>query len=366
MPTTHPVPITKSLLLRAARDIHGRITSLNACRLPALHTSDAQWEQLQRLRFKSMKASQRRLFAAAAEVNWQLRASAQQLVRELHDFCSHLDVAATQSARSNSFREIYDDLVHLEDEFDDVRIDRRNHMLTVRTESIELEGVDLGPFDIALHWSDIGGDFSAYSVIAVDPVKADGDSSVTHPHVRSDALCEGDGKALIARALKRGELFEFFILVRQVLRTYDPSGAHQTLDNWFDTECEECTDCGCCLDEDTRYSCERCSSQICTDCFDICDACNGGFCQQCSDTCASCEEPVCRGCSEVSADRTSRRCRDCIEEEADAEASTTTTLTTTEETDEESSHAQESTEAESPPPHAPVHAGCLGEALVSA
>ncbi len=366
MPTDSPVPLTKSLLLRAARDIHGRVSSLNAFRLPALHTTDAQWEQLQHLRLKSMKASQRHLFAAAAEVHWELRASARQLIRELHDFCSHLDLAGLQSAHINSCREIYDDLVHLEDEFDEVRIDRRNHMLTVRTEPIELEGVDLGPFDIALHWTDIGRDFAAYSVIAVDPVKADGDSRVTHPHVRNDVLCEGDGKVPIARALKRGELFEFFILVRQVLRTYDSSSAYQTLDEWFESECEECTDCGCCLDEDTRYSCERCSSQICSDCSDICDVCNGVFCQQCSDTCSACEEPVCRGCSEVSADRTSRRCRDCIEEEADAEASTTTTLTTTEETDEESSHAQETTAAEMPPTHAPVHARCVGETLVSA
>ncbi len=358
MPNDHPVPLTQSLLLRVARDIHCRVTSLNAFRLPALHTTDAQWEQLQGLRLKSMKARSMHLFAAAAEVHWQLRASARELIRELHDFCSHVD-AASQSARMNSCREVYDDLVHLEDEFDEVRFDRRNQMLTVRTEPIELEGVDLGPFDIALHWSDIGREFSAYSVIAVHPVKADGDECVTHPHVRHDALCEGDGKVPIARALQRGELFEFFVLVRQVLRTYDPSSAYQPLDEWFDAKCEECSDCGCCLDEYERNSCDSCSSQICNDCSDVCGICTGVCCQQCSDRCASCEEPVCRGCSEVSVDQTARRCRVCIEKDAEDEPPTT------EETDDEHTHAEEATEEETPA-DTPVHAGCLGEAALSA
>jgi hypothetical protein len=64
---------------------------------------------------------------------------------------------------------------------------------------------------------------------------------VTHPHVCNGQLCEGDGAAPIKAALGSGRLLDFFVLVGQILETYNDASAHVTLDNW---EGRSCNDCG--------------------------------------------------------------------------------------------------------------------------
>ncbi len=212
---------------------------------------------------------------------------------------------------------------------------------------------------IALHWSDIGRGHKPYTVMAVHPQRSARDYSVSHPHVLGDQLCEGDGKQPIAHALKRGELFEFFVLVRQVLRTYAAASAYQSLSDWFNEGSDECHDCGCCLDEYERNSCDRCGDVVCNDCCDCCGVCDNYFCQQCAYSCDTCEEPVCRGCSEVSADQTARRCRECVEEETEDEPPTPEEI-------HDPPTDEVETAAETPATDAPVHAGRLGQAVVPA
>ena len=70
----------------------------------------------------------------------------------------------------------------------------------MRTGPIELEEIYLGSFRIELHWDQIDRQ-RAYEVIATDPNPPDGDDRVTHPHVRDQVLCEGEGATSIKAAL---------------------------------------------------------------------------------------------------------------------------------------------------------------------
>src|SRR5690606_36516860 len=130
-----------------------------------------------------------------------------------------------------TLRLLLEELQSLPDEFDDVHIDWLTKILRVRTERIVLEDVDLGPFEIRLALDQLGCD-QPYSVIALDPCRPGCCDDVTHPHVQSNTLCEGEGRYAIARALEQGRLCEFFLLVVQILRTYNAGSAYVRLSDW--------------------------------------------------------------------------------------------------------------------------------------
>ncbi|MBA4017585.1 MAG: hypothetical protein C0483_10470 [Pirellula sp.] len=185
-----------------------------------------------------------------------------------------------------------DDLTALETEFNEVEVDLRKKQLSVTTDSIELEGVSLGQFVIRLNWSHLGEN-RPYEVEAVEPNPAAGDSSVTHPHVHGNALCEGDGKFAIRSALEAGRLLDFFLLVRQILETYNPSSAYVRIKDW---EGVSCVDCGCTTDRDESSSCERCESDLCSDCVSNCSDCGRSSCSECRSVCHGCDADYCRRC----------------------------------------------------------------------
>ena len=55
-------------------------------------------------------------------------------------------------------------------------------------------------------------------------------------------LCEGEGRLPVLRALEQGRLLDFFLLVRNVLSTYNPDGAHLPLSRWRGAPCTDCGD----------------------------------------------------------------------------------------------------------------------------
>ena len=87
--------------------------------------------------------------------------------------------------------DLYRDLVALESEFEAVQCDPEEQTISVTTQPIVLEGIDLGRFQIRLSWQRRQGNWS-YTVVALEPHPAQSNDSVTHPHV-SDEVCEGDG-----------------------------------------------------------------------------------------------------------------------------------------------------------------------------
>jgi hypothetical protein len=106
-------------------------------------------------------------------------------------------------------------------EFDEVQIDLTNKCVAVETLPIVLQDIDLGPFRVVLEWTKLRHD-RPYQVIALEPNPAAGKSDETHPHVRDDELCEGDGQPSIRQALHQGRILDFFLLVRQILENYNP------------------------------------------------------------------------------------------------------------------------------------------------
>ncbi len=141
-----------------------------------------------------------------------------------------------------SLPSIMADLRALHDEFDEVSIDLRRRMISVTTEPIILEGVELGPFAIEWSWMAMERP-SPYRVWAIEPNTATSNESATHPHVSSGRLCEGEASHSIRQALSEGRLFDFFLIVRQVLRTYNAGSAYVPIDEWYGPPCQECGTC---------------------------------------------------------------------------------------------------------------------------
>ena len=125
-------------------------------------------------------------------------------------------------------------------EFGEVEIDLKAHELAVTTETIELEGVVLGEFQIRLTWTEIGHGSQPYRVVALDPHPAARRDDVTHPHVQDERLCEGEGRSAIAAALAEGRLYEFFLLVDQLLHNYGRGSGFVEMDDWEGVPCSDC------------------------------------------------------------------------------------------------------------------------------
>lgn len=241
-----------------------------------------------------------RLYDDVQNRGW--RTATEHIERRLASALESLIYAVRDSARScscdahgpasASLRSLVEDLSALTSEFDEVEFDLREKRLWVVTDSIELKGLALGRFRIVLRWARLGEN-RPYFLEAVDSNEAAGDSSVTHPHVRDDALCEGEGKAAIRAALEEGRLFDFFLLVRQILETYNSSSAYVRIEDWVGVQC---VDCGSTTDHEDASTCERCESELCSECVSSCSDCGQSSCSECRSSCQDCESDFCRRC----------------------------------------------------------------------
>ncbi|MCH7688714.1 MAG: hypothetical protein IH899_18860 [Planctomycetes bacterium] len=298
------------LLLRLAVAMHeplgsGQSTSAQV-ELPT-----ASWQQGEHLLRRIHRARQR---------GWQL--AAQRLQRELQEvLCrlqgelitiDHLLEPRRNELHSASIVDIHADLVALHEDFEDVSFDRRERTISVTTEPIELDDIYLGPFEIRLDWSNLAdGHPHNYRVIAVDANPAAANESVTHPHVQDEAVCEGDGRQPIRKALEQGRLLDFFTIVANLLRTYNAGSPYVSLSDWYGVEC---ADCGSTVSDDERWTCELCGAYVCGDCYVSCPGCDGLFCGACVTRCAGCEENHCGACMKHCAGCRAELCPGCLEE----------------------------------------------------
>ncbi len=195
------------------------------------------------------------------------------------------------------------ELRQLDDEFDGLEVDWKGSLLRAVTEPIVLKGVDLGRFALELPWKEIGSNPGPglIAVRALEPHCASGKPDVTHPHVRDERICPGDAQSPVERALAAGRLGDAFVLLRSVLRTYNPRSPFVPLDEWESTPC---SDCGRRRDPDERYSCSACDSDLCGECSRCCAGCESERCGECLETCAVCLDSCCPNClEEVAPDR---------------------------------------------------------------
>jgi hypothetical protein len=206
------------------------------------------------------------------------------------------------------------DLRQAENEFSQLRYDRKNQLVAVATDPIELADVYLGEFEIQLLLSNPSDSTSykeMYSIVALDPHPAASDDTVTHPHVRDESLCAGDAGAAIQSALAQGRICDFFLLVKSVLGQYNSGSPYVSLANW---EGGACYDCGSYFGSGANYTCPACEHDFCDDCMSYCRCCEASYCQECLTTCSACDENICSGCITRCPDCRKAICKTCLED----------------------------------------------------
>ena len=265
------------------------------------------WEETSR----RLRIAQSRNWSGAIE---GLRDEVCDTLRELNRRCDIGRAAIEAVGRAKPValvKEIFHDLIALRGEFPAIECNLTESSFSVISEPIELEGISLGEFEIQLNWSS-HQDRLDYHVIARDPNPASKSDLITHPHVEDERLCEGDGRLAIQIALEGGRLFEFFLIIRQILGTYNDSSAYVELDNWNGLTCPDCS-CNTC--EDELYTCEDCETRTCGDCCRYCDVCGGSACGDCVSDCPGCRESTCRPCFVSCSGCDTSYCKGCLDDE---------------------------------------------------
>ena len=281
------------------------------------------WQESVRLAKLIRKAQAHDYVHATEHLLQQFLETQQTLISRLTALQQELNPSSNASPLS-TVSDLYLDLKALHEEFASVEYDRHNHQLTVTTDEIVLDDLHLGPFAIVLECDQLGN-VSPFRVEATDANPASGSSRTTHPHVQDDTLCEGEGRVPLERALSQGRLFDFFLIVRQILGSYNPDSAFVRIDEWHGLTCQ---DCGSTVDADDRDSCLRCESDLCSDCSYGCQSCSERFCNGCTEACEVCHEYYCQACLQTCSEcellycegcRTDEKCPNCVEKQ-EAEA----------------------------------------------
>ena len=304
---------------------------------------------------QNLELAQRRHWFPAAVVCRQELASALQDLADQASAARHALQEIDKETHDIELRDLYEELVALDSEFSEVEWDYRKQTLSVLTESIELDDMNLGPFKIVLDWSDLSVT-KPYQIIAQEPQPAASDDEVTHPHVHGRMLCEGDGRVPIRNALRQGRLCDFFLLVQQVLQTYNAGSAYVRLEDW-NGKC--CADCGDSCGRNNSNYCDACEITLCSDCGSTCSDCDGNLCAECRGACHGCHNTICHHCVIDCSSCRDGFCKECLTDGKCDECRES-------DDDETTDAGAGSVETVSATPDAAVHSVCVGEVGVSA
>lgn len=339
---------------RAALRIHDHLsrTHLTA---GLVDVTALEWHEIQSTATRLQYALARGWLVAAESLLNDLGYKVRQFERQLQTFRDQLPRSFSAELRSPP-REISADLLALQQEFDHFTLDLKEQTLSVWTAPIDLEGVSLGAFRIVLRWNRIGQGKS-YEVEATEPNPAEGNEDITHPHVRDQLLCEGEGTAPIRAALSQGRLLDFFTLVRQTLETYNAESAHVPLDRWNGVNCG---DCGWRMSSEERGSCERCDAPLCGECSGGCQNCDSAICGSCTSPCVDCGDYFCSSCLKSTASG-QFSCANCLEAQQEQQHDSEDDFTA-----DDSSAMSDAAEARAAPSPLAVQPLCLGQAALHA
>ena len=299
-------PINKTAP-RAAVLIHEQLAGSQSQNVP-ICLPTYSWASAEKIQRGIDLARQRGWHRAAKRLTEDMAGTLDDCRRELENALRAIQSRSVEH-RVSSASDIYRDILALENEFEEVDIDLDEHELSVTTDRIVLEDLNFGAFQIRLDWRRLGSS-PAYRVVALDPHPAAKSDDATHPHVQDGHLCEGEGRAAVQAALAECRLYDFFLLISQLLHTYGRGSAYVELDNWDGVSCD---DCGESVDEDDRYYCQRCDAAVCSSCSATCQGCQESFCSNCLSKCAACGWEYCSSCLETC--RVCRKpfCEDCCE-----------------------------------------------------
>lgn len=319
--------LSKSEWRQAAR-IHARMLAGEraievAIEDPAERIRD-QAEELVAVSRHAKKCAERGWHAASAGVRDRLLTKLDDLLLQISQFRGRFRESRGwgHDLRGLLIRDVLGELGQVRDEFGEFRYDHGESLLTVTTEPITLQGIELGRFEIRLRVDRLKNTQSGppYEIVALDPNRPESNDSITHPHVSDDRLCEGDASAAIRAALDQGRLCDFFLLVRSVLTTYNEDSPYVRLDEWDGIACYDCGDV-----TSQSYWCECCHRDFCDDCFSHCEVCERSVCAGCAESCPSCEDRACPSCRRPCEVCGKTHCTSCLEENTCPDCRATTT-----------------------------------------
>jgi len=303
------------------------------------------------------------LFYAAVERNWF--ESAEKIVtrvsRNLNDFSYYLqrfkEFIDEDEPKLPKLSDVFAELSQIDQELGEYQFDLNEKTISVITEPITLDDIPLGSFEIKLFIDQINKLYTEnpYRIIALDPNPAGTDSSITHPHVSSERLCEGDGHISIKKALEQGRFCDYFTMIVNILQTYNPDSPYVSLDNW---EGVSCYDCGCTVSDDDCYYCEYCNRDYCGHCSTYCQMCDTTVCLGCAYECPSCNEPVCQGCTAKCKECEETFCKDCLTEEG--------LCNTCDKQRKDNNDEEQESESNKSETCAAIQPDCMGQAIVHA
>ena len=260
------------------------------------------------------------VFYAAVEKGWigAVEKIKTRVNRNLSDFSYHLqqfkNLADSNETKLPKPAVIFADLTQIEDEFGELNFNLEAKTVSVTTDSITLDDIQLGSFEIRLSINEMSKLYSEppYRVIALEPNPAATDDNVTHPHVSSERLCEGEGVVAIRKAIEQGRICDFFTMVVNILQTYNPDSPYVALDDWCGISCYGC---GYTVAGDECYYCEDCERDYCSNCSTYCNICDTTICMGCSFECPDCNKFVCRHCTATCSECEETVCKDCVGED---------------------------------------------------
>lgn len=290
---------------------------------------------------------------AVDHLGWQLRSRLNECQKQLHAVSQMLP-PGTFGRMPPTQRLIYDELVAVRTEFAEFTYDLPDETVTVFTDQITLEGIELGAFEIRLQGRELGG--TPYIVIPESPHYPHSRSDVPHPHVLGERLCEGEASAPLAHALRTGRFSDYFQIIQQTLSSYNSESPYVSLDAWYGSDCYACG--GHVYDDDACY-CDGCNATVCSDCSRSCSHCGHSGCDTCLPRCPECHDDSCSGCLKRCAGCSKLRCLNCLNNQLceDCHAQTATE----QDPDERITAADPTTTA-----HAPLPADGVGEVAVPA
>ena len=306
--------VSKRLLVLAAQDIRHQLQVQKERRYNEVRQRLAHFID----RVEQLKSFKRKLWICETH-GWKVAAAktVKNVETIFHDVPYLLPeinrVLNSCAAEIPPLRDIYQELIQSDGEFEELQYSSKEGVLSVTIEPIQLEGVYLGEFEIQLHISRLGGVHSneACRIVALDPHPAVGNELVTHPHVSEERLCAGDGDASIQAALSSGRICDFFTIVRSILTTYNKSSPYIHLSEWDGRQCAECS---IWVNNDEVYYCHGCEVDLCNECAFCCSICEETNCLSCLQTCPQCEEMVCRGCIKNCPECGETLCSHCVDE----------------------------------------------------
>jgi hypothetical protein len=199
-----------------------------------------------------------------------------------NDYIEYQYITFLSKFRVPTLKTITSDLKILMNDFEGINFS--GDCLTVEMGPFTLEGVHFGNFQVSFDMRNfcLVEHGSVPSAKAVTPNRPSDDDEHTHPHVRGNEVCIGNGRGPLDKAITQARLQDCFEIVRSVLSTYNGADPFAPIIKWTGMRCKNC---------DAYYESEEAGS--------TCNKCERTYCENCVAQCCSASDFACYRCLPV-------------------------------------------------------------------